>query len=58
MYNRPRSSNSHGRILQASGQQLYQEDEQQMNIEIEFFQNNETMVIPLSEQLFTNLSWA
>jgi hypothetical protein len=29
-----------------------------MNIEIEFFQNNETMVIPLTEQLFHNLSWA
>ena len=29
-----------------------------MNIDIEFFQNNETMVIPLTEQLFQNLSWA
>lgn len=62
MYNRPRSSNSHGRILQAHGgpqvQPLNHEEEQQMNIDIEFFQNNETMVIPLTEQLFQNLSWA
>ena len=61
MYNRPRSSNSHGRILQAQGPQvqpLNHEEEQQMNIDIEFFQNNETMVIPLTEQLFQNISWA
>ena len=35
-----------------------QEEGEQLNIDIEFFQNNETMVIPLTEQLFQNISWA
>lgn len=46
---RPRSSNSHGRILQAQNSQSHQTEDNEDGDE---FQNKETMVIPLTDQLF------